>query len=337
MRAVLLGLLLFAQTLFAQEAQDNATLRSSPPPPLPTQVETSVFLWKIQNINEKDETFSAYIYLNLTWKDGRLASTAKEAAIFTEEAVDEKFKEIWWPEWDFVNATEMTINNRTLSIAPDGTVHYALKLLGTFFTPIDFRKFPFDKQTFNIRIESFIWPTDQVHFVVDQKNSGFAEDEYLDKFTLKGVSMATPVVKYLDQNYSEFTFSIHLDRPTKFYLYQVLIPLLVILGITVTMFYVDVSDLSTRLIMAQGSILVLIALKFMINDRLPQIDYLTIIDYCFFIAYFYCTMAVGIACYQFREWKKESGAPVKTNSLVLWIPLFLCLILYFFIFLYFLH
>lgn len=334
MRSIIVALLLLISPALAHAAQGKNGYNTSPPQPLPASVETSIYLWKIENIDEKNQTFTAYIYLDLKWRDPRLAFAGESGKpmIFTEDSIDEKFKEIWWPETDFVNSLGTTIHNRSLSILPDGQATYSLKLNGTFFTPMDFKKFPFDDQTFKIRLQSFLWPKETLQFEIDQKNSGFAKDTFLDLFYLVSTSMNVTTNQYLDTDYSELDFCIHLERHTGFYIYQVLIPLFVILAITFAMFYIDVSELSSRLYLVQGSVLVLIAMKFMINDKLPPIDYLTIIDYIFFSAYFCCAIATAIACVHYRTWRKKSDPTAALSEKSIWIPIFLFFIMYLLIF-----
>lgn len=333
MRSIIFALLLLISPALMHAAKVETGYTTSPPQPLPVPVETSIYLWKIENIDEKNQTFTAYIYLDLKWHDPRLVFEGESGKpmIFTEDSIDEKFKEIWWPETDFVNAIETSVNNKSLAIYPDGEVNYSLKISGTFFTPMNFEKFPFDSQSFQIHLESFFWMENSLKFVVDQKNTGFAQDLYLDRFDLESIDTSVKERNYLDQTYSQYEYSINLKRHTKFYLYQILVPMFILLAITGGMFFIDVDDLSTSLFLGQGAILVLIAMKFMINESLPHIDYLTIIDYVFFAAYFCCGTATAIACIHHYMWRKKHHK-AKLAQRIIWIPVVLFLILYFLIF-----
>ena len=70
----------------------------------------------------------------------------------------------------------------------------------------------------------------------------------------------------------------------------------------------------------------------MINESLPPIDYLTIIDYIFFVAYLCCGTAVVIACINHHIWKKKTAEHVPFNQHAVWIPVALFLILYLLLF-----
>ena len=139
--------------------------KTSPPNTLPVKVETTFYLWNLSDIDEKDGTFSAEVYLVARWHDDRLAfNTSHKALVYVEEAAKDKLEEIWWPVFDFVNASNLTTRNKTLLIFPDGTVEYSLKILGTFFNTMDLRRFPFDEQNYEIHLESFLWNSDIVEF-----------------------------------------------------------------------------------------------------------------------------------------------------------------------------
>ena len=44
---------------------------------------------------------------------------------------------------------------------------YKLSVTATFRSDLDLRRFPFDRETLEVRIQSFIWTRDQMIFVPD--------------------------------------------------------------------------------------------------------------------------------------------------------------------------
>lgn len=302
---------------------------TAPPDPLPVKIDTTFYLWNLSRIDEKDGTFSAEVYVILKWKDERLASKgSRETLIYTEEAVTDKFKEIWWPEIDFVNASTLEQRNKTLFISPEGNVEYSLKVLGSFFNTMDLTLFPFDEQNYEIHIESFLWNSKTLEFVVKQVDSANLANFSIRSLRPDQLFATVKNVKFMSENYSDFGVTVHFVRNPAFFNYQILIPLVIVLFITCAMFYLDIGDLSTRLFLGQGSILVLVAMKFMINQELPSIDYLIPIDYIFFIAYFCCCLTVALSCIDFTLWKKNEPLARRINKHALWIPLLLFFILY---------
>jgi hypothetical protein len=59
---------------------------------------------------------------------------------------------MWWPQLEFINTGTPDVANRTLDIAPDGSVTYKLSVTATFRSDLDLRRFPFDRETLEVRI-----------------------------------------------------------------------------------------------------------------------------------------------------------------------------------------
>ena len=273
------------QNTFAEPPTE--LLLSTPPSPLPVKVETSFFLWNLKDISEKNSTFFADIYLMLKWHDSRLAFQGdSKQHVYMEDAAATKLQQIWSPALDFINSTEVVLREKTLTISPNGDVEYLVKVNATFSAIMDLRNFPFDKQVFNIHIESFLWDINALEFVIGDKEIGKIGAESLEDLSIIGFDafVTNRAFPFMQETFSDFAISIELQRKPGFFLYQVLIPILIVFSIAASMFYLNIEDLGTRLVLAQGCILVFVAMKFIINQDLPQIDYLTTIDYIFFFA-----------------------------------------------------
>lgn len=296
----------------------------------PMQVQTSLFVWDLFNIIEKEGTFEADVYLMLQWNDPRLAFQGTEALLYVEDNAVERLKTMWWPQLDFVNSSKSDTRNLVLSIENDGSVTYSAKIKGTFFVDMDFRKFPFDKQNFDIRLQSFFWDDSQLQFVGNNDSAAFIKTPEVEGLQIEDISVSISRQLYplMNEFYSEYKATIHLKRSPSFFLYQILIPLTIILGMACCMFYLRIEDLANRLTLGQSAILVLVAMKFLINQDLPQIDYLTIIDYIFFVAYLSAGLTVILSVVDFKLWKVHNDLSATLNKRVAWMPLLLFFILY---------
>lgn len=309
-------------------AKSNDSIKT-PPQNLPVKVETTFYLWNLSNINEKDGTVTAVIYLIFRWHDDRL-SFDKEAGplVYTEDAASDKLDEIWWPEVDFVNASTIDARNKTLFIYPNGTVEYSLKVLGSFFVSMNLMRFPFDEQDYGIHLESFLWDSSVVKFVVAHLERGDLTSSSSKSLQPTGLTAKVKDITFMNTKYSDIGVTIHFKRMPYYFNYQILIPLLIVLFATCMMFFLDIRDLSTRLALMQGIILVFVAMRFMIDQDLPQINYLTFIDYIFFIAYFCCIIMLIFSCLTFLLCKKHPKLAVHLNRNAIWLPFILFFILY---------
>jgi hypothetical protein len=95
--------------------------------------------------------------------------------------------------------------------------------------------------------------------------------------------------------FSVFTATLHIQRAPLFYNYQVFFPLLVVIGLCSTVLFIPLESMGNKIQIMLTAVLVFIATKFLLNQDLPKIGYLTFIDKIFFISYAYAGLAT-IAC-----------------------------------------
>jgi hypothetical protein len=277
-----------------------ASAETPPPAERPVQVEVGFFLVNLSSVAERSETFDADIYLSFRWRDARLAFAGTEPRRFLEEAAVAQLEDTWWPQIELVNTAEPDITNRALTISPDGTVLYTLGLTSEFRTNLDLRRFPFDRQTLDIRVQSFLWTVDEMVFVPDGKRVGFTPES-----TFEGL-VPTRVTAEIRQSelaawgdvFSEFVALVDVERRANFYLWTVFAPVSLIFLISCTVFAVDFENIHDRVGISLAALLACIATQFAISFNLPQISYLTIIDRIFLVTYGCIALGVFVSTVQ---------------------------------------
>ncbi|MEJ2745589.1 MAG: hypothetical protein P8123_07905 [bacterium] len=307
--------------------------RSSPPDPLPVRVETSFYLLNLTFVNERTETFDADVYLDFQWRDPRLAFTPKTKngkKIYYEKEAEEKIEEIWWPEIEFVNAATPQITNRTLEIHPDGTVEYHLGVSATFSTKLNLRRFPFDKQDLQIRLQSFLWDKNSVLFTASAKRCGHASEDTFDDLAVTGVStsVGTKHVSYSDKDYSEFVVAIAAKRNSIFYIWRVFFPAVLIMVLSFSVYFMNMDDLYSRVNIGITCLLACIATQFAISYNLPRISYLTQLDKLYMITYGCIAISVGVSTVEVIFHRRNHPHSRRYNRFALWfVPLLYALLL----------
>ena len=294
--------------LFCQSHADPINHLTSPPHKLPVIVYTDFFLLDLINIDEKNQTFSADVYFLFKWQDSRLAFSSdvdpKQPQVFLNESAEDKLKEIWWPQIEFINGGTPIFNNRALFIFPDGTIEYHIGITGDFRTEYDFKNFPFDSQVLQIMIDSFLWDLKVVEFVplphrVRSHLGGSSEfeDERIVELTETTSTVMGPVSQFFGGGgeYSTYVVSMKLMRRSGFFLYQVFLPLLLVMGIACTVFFAYKEPFLDRIMLSLTSFLVFLAAKFTINQDLPHIDYMTKVDKSFVLSYIFIGVTVVVS------------------------------------------
>ena len=275
---------------------------SLPPGTRPVQVAAGFFLVNLSGVAERSETFDADLYLSVRWHDARLAFAGTERKRFLEEAAVDQLKTMWWPQIEFVNTAQPAVTNRALDISPDGSVRYELGVTATFRADLDLRRFPFDRQTLAVRIQSFIWTDDQLVFVTDPTRIGFNPNSTFEGLT---VTRVTTEVRQHEltgwtaaESYSEFAASIDVERQAAFYLWTVFTPVVLIFLISCTIFVVHIEAFADRIGISLTALLACVATQFAISFNLPQIPYLTVIDRAFLVTYVCIGLGVLVSTVQ---------------------------------------
>ena len=103
---------------------------------------------------------------------------------------------MWWPAFEFVNTAGPAVTNRALEISPDGTVRYLLGMTSEFRANLDLRRFPFDRQTLEVRVESFLWDDGDMMFVVDPHTDRLQSREHVRRAPGDAGRLRRPVSRW---------------------------------------------------------------------------------------------------------------------------------------------
>ena len=273
-----------------------------------TTVTVDFYLLNLNAVDEREETFDADLYLEYEWDDPRLAHDGVEEQLFADGAVDDKFTSMWWPQIEYVNTSKPTITNQSLEIFPSGHVKYTVGLTSTFRTALDLRRFPFDRQSLSIRIQSFLYGIDRVRLVPAATPPGWEHDGTFEALRVTGVAVESRQRQLTGRNetFSEFRASIVVTRNWAFYLWTVFGPVILIFLIACAVFLVPLEAFADRVSICLTALLACIATHFAISFNLPHVGYLTVIDKLFVYTYAFVALLVMASAAELRV--RESPA-----------------------------
>lgn len=270
----------------------------------------------ITNINSKDSTYRASYTIDLVWEDDNLLeiiqNLKKEVPdSFTCTFTDEDFEnlKIFYPLWNFQNL--VTLGDQDLStfyqiifIAKEDeqdvdSVKIKQKNSGIsiFKTYFDFSSFPFDKQNLNFTI---LPNDDGICFTTELYFSEFSNDILIQSFeNLKFNEWNKTNMSY--QSYFNYNQScmyhdsgvqvnIFVERNYNYFLTKILIPIFLILIISWSVFWIRPNLIEPRLTVSIVCLLSLIAYNFVVDDDLPKLSYLTVMDLMILLSYFFSTL-----------------------------------------------
>ena len=269
----------------ADDEGEGATFAEPPNPDGPVLVDMGLYIIQITAINVADNTFRMEGFMDLVWCDPRLAYSAAETGrqeeIYLEEAANDKIEEIWWPDVEFVNeAGAAEIENIELIILPDGTINYQERFNAELEAHYDLRQFPFDRQLLEIEVESFAWDNEYLVLHQEEDKIGFSTEFQIPEWEIKGVDTAIEDKQEIRDRkpFSEFLMEIEVARLYSYYQWKILLPLIILVAISWSVFWMVGDGLADRMSVSLTGILTIVAYQFVVADGLPKVSYFTLMD-----------------------------------------------------------
>ena len=222
------------------------------------------------------------MYVRLRWTDKRLVDPGGATRLMPLE-------EVWNPQVLLANRVGVlpAALPQVVEVKPDGTVQYRQRYTGLLSQPLNLSKFPMDKHTFTVHFISTAYTADQLEFVPDTSlggqyivGGGIASELSLPDWELLSheiLPLAYNPVGSLHM--AGFAFRFEAKRYRAYYLWQVLLPLTVVVTMSWAPFWVERSNVGVRLGVATSSILTFIALRFVLAGLLPRLPYMTHMDH----------------------------------------------------------
>jgi soluble cytochrome b562 len=268
----------------AEQETEKAEIKATRPEDWkgPTKVGFRILVLDIDEIDGANQNFTVNVFMNLTWTDRRLASPkGAERQILLQQ--------VWNPQ--VLIANQQGLLSRSLpevvQVKPNGTVIYRQRYTGKLSQPLDLSEFPLDKHVFTIQFASAAYFADELEFVpdpspVDPKVIGGAIASNLslpDWQILRHEVFAAPYQPINEIRAAGFVFQFEAKRYIEYYIWQIVLPLTVVVVMSWAGFWVQRGQVGVRIGVATSSVLTLIAHRFVLASLLPRLPYMTRLDY----------------------------------------------------------
>lgn len=245
---------------------------------LPTKARVGIRVMRIEKIVEQEGNFSGEITLMTRWKAGGLR-----------------------PELNPRNAAEASYPLDETKLV-NGTCYRERRVIAKFQTWFRLRRFPFDRHDLRINLEdrthpakeltydAVLWPnTLSIDALRELPAWRIPEMPYIH--SVKDSTFAFP----MDAQHPQLVL-LHLpvERHSSFYLTRFFLPLLLLVAIAYSIFWVKADDLQSSSAIGITCMLSIIAFQLAQADSLPRVPYLTIADRIYTVCY--VLIALTIAC-----------------------------------------
>jgi hypothetical protein len=278
----------------AGPAAAEPALLSLPTPPRadgPVVVRAGFELRDINEINDEVEAFEFEGVLTLEWRDERQAFDP------VAEGVNEKlyqgafqFNEVftgWFPQVVIVNESGLYEKRGVLlRVRPDGSLRLIETVDAAAKTDLDLRAYPFDRQRLEAVFE--VLGFDESEVVLRAAAAGDASAAYgaaavrVPQWRLVrvGTSIRSHPASHAGELGVASTFVVRMDveRKSLFMVRLVIVPLVLIVVLSWSVFWMDQSSLGDRISVSFIGILTVVAYQIVLSEILPRISYLTLMN-----------------------------------------------------------
>jgi len=270
------------------QAATSATVVLGPPKEDgPVEVRASFEFHNIDEISEEKETFEFTGVLTLRWLDKRQAFDPTAAGV--NEKIyqsDYQFNELspsWFPQIVLVNSSgSIEQQGVVLRALSDGTQILMSKISATAKTEFNLRRYPFDKQRLEAVFEVLGFDDSEVVLEVESQGPSSAGRLWVPQWTITGIGMT---IRDHSASHaggrnveSAFVTSIDVQRESFYVSRLVILPLIVIVLLSFSVFWMDRASLGDRISVSFIGILTAVAYQVVMNDMLPRIAYMTWIN-----------------------------------------------------------
>jgi len=242
----------------------------------PVVVRLGVLLVGLYEVEEKTSTWKADFYLSESWKPTPGFAPATEISNEVERQ-SEQFD--------------------TTQLLGNGCVR-TRRIHSTLHTSYNLRAFPFDRQHLTLQFSDAWFAFDEVRYASSPSVSGLdaAAQEQLSNWKVTTSLGYTREKRTLEEAegataYDYATFVLPVRRHITFHLTRFFLPLLIIVALAFSVFWIDPADLSSKVSVGVTCLLSAIALQFAEGGTLPEVEYLTLADRI----YATCYVALALA------------------------------------------
>jgi hypothetical protein len=277
----------------SQPGENQWSLLELPKGARPVKVHAEFHLLDIQKINDEEETFEFSGVLTLTWQDERQrfdpVAEGVEEIIYNGSYQFNELAPAWYPQAVLTNASEVQeIQGVLLRVRSDGTSRLVQTVNAVARSELKLQRYPFDRQRLEAVFE--ILGFDDSEVALESGNASVTrskivvpEWDFIDIATLTRL-VATPYAGAKGSS-SAFVVNLVLDRQPFFMLRLVVFPLLVIMMLSWSVFWMDRSSLGDRMSVSFVGILTAVAYQTSVSSIMPQISYMTMIHGFLYVSF----------------------------------------------------
>jgi hypothetical protein len=215
--------------------------------------------------------------------------------------------EVWHPNVQIRNQQRVQFTlPEEVKVFPDGRVLYRQRASGIFSQRLQLKKFPFDTQLIDLILVPAGFEPGQLNLNVDESSGVVPELSLPDWSVMRWEIRSETVNSGLEAiNWDQVVLTVEVRRHYGFYLVKILLPLVLIVFMSWTVFWLDPSQTAPQISVSITAMLTLIAFRFSMTSMLPSISILTKLDWFLLHATF--LIFLGLIEVVYTSWLANNG------------------------------
>uniref|UniRef100_A0A3Q3W8A6 Gamma-aminobutyric acid receptor subunit pi n=1 Tax=Mola mola TaxID=94237 RepID=A0A3Q3W8A6_MOLML len=223
--------------------------------------------------SKETHDYTATIFLRQRWTDERLVFEGNKSL-----SLDGRLVELLWvPDTFIVDSKksflhDITVENRLIRIFPNGTVLYALRITTTVACNMDLTKYPMDKQTCTLQLESWGYNINDVMFYWTRGNESVSglDTLQLAQYTVEDHYTSVSEAIYETGNYPKLVFHFELKRSILYFILETYVPSSLLVVLSWVSFWISLSSVPARICIGVTTVLTMTTLMMGARTSLPN-------------------------------------------------------------------
>ncbi|XP_030255477.1 5-hydroxytryptamine receptor 3A-like isoform X2 [Sparus aurata] len=222
----------------------------------PTEVMLDVLIYAILDLNEKDQKFVSYVWIDMHWKDEYISWNEEDFCGIDKILIPTK--QLWMPDLT-IEEIEVWLRNDMLVIST---------------CKMNVYKFPFDIQSCNLSFKSAMYSDEEMQFF-QIGNSSRSTNWTLtmirsqSEWLLINMDITNTIVDNFGLNQSMLVYTIHMKRRYVLYIVNFMLPILFFLGLDLASFLISDSG-GEKLGFKVTVLLAVTVMQLILNEILPS-------------------------------------------------------------------
>ncbi|XP_054846325.1 neuronal acetylcholine receptor subunit alpha-9 [Eublepharis macularius] len=262
----------YAQMLFSELFEDySSALRPVEDTETVLNVTLQITLSQIKDMDERNQILTAYLWIRQTWYDAYLKWDKDKYDGLDSIRIPSNL--VWRPDIVLYNKADDDFSepvNTNIVLRYDGKITWDAPAITKSSCVVDVSYFPFDSQECNLTFGSWTYNGNQVdifNFLDSGDLSDFIEDV---EWEIHGMPAIKNVITYgcCSEPYPDVTFTLILKRKSSFYIFNLLLPCLLISFLAPLGFYLP-ADSGEKVSLGVTVLLALTVFQLMVAESMP--------------------------------------------------------------------